>query len=76
MLQIVIEWYHDKLNHPKVSTLMKSIELQFHIWGVNNDQFKKVYVELGCEICLSNVSLPKRVHHKHIETYGVLIATN
>ena len=27
MLKIVIEWYHDKFNHPKVSALIKSIKL-------------------------------------------------
>ena len=69
---MVIEWYHNKFNLPKVSKLIKSIKSLFHIWGVNNEYFKNVYAELFCDICLSNVSLPKKEHHKHIKTFGVL----
>ena len=71
MLQIVIEWYHDKLNHPKLTTLIKSIKSHFHIWGAENDRFKNTYSELNCEICLSNITLPKRGHYKHIKTFCV-----
>ena len=45
--------------------------MQFYTWGVNNEYFKKVYAELSCIICLSDASLPKRGHYKHIKTYGV-----
>ena len=69
---MVIEWYHNKFNLPKVSKLIKSIKSLFHIWGVNNEYFKNVCAELFCDICLSNVSLPKKEHHKHIKTFGVL----
>ncbi|KAI6658727.1 hypothetical protein LOD99_10940 [Oopsacas minuta] len=31
MLQIVIECYHDKQNHPKLTALIKSIKSHFHI---------------------------------------------
>ena len=43
----------------------------FHIWGAENDHFKNTYSELNCEICLSNIPLPKRGHYKHIKTFCV-----
>lgn len=43
----------------------------FHIWGAENDRIKNTYSELNCEICLSNVTLPKRGHYKHIKTFCV-----
>ena len=55
-----------------MSKLIKSIKLQFHIWGVNNEYIKKLYAELWCDIFLSNVSFPKKGHHQHIKTFGVL----
>ena len=39
---------------------------------MNIQYIKKVYSELCWDICLSNVSLPKKGHHQHIKTFGVL----
>ena len=71
MLPIATDWFHDKLQHPKYTELIKSLKYHFHIWGVADDSIKNYYTELNCEICLSNLVLPKRRHHKHIKTFGV-----
>ena len=71
MLQKTIDYLHDKLNHPKITKLILFLKCHFHVWGVANDRIKKCYTDLNCEICLSNLSLPKRGHHKHIKTFAV-----
>ena len=72
MIHIVIKWYHEKLIHPKITTLIKAMKSHFHIWGVENDRFKNTYSELNCEICLSTITLPKPGHYKHIKSFAVL----
>ena len=62
---MTIEYLHDKLNHPKYTKLISFLKCHFHIWGVANDRIKRYYTDLNCEICLSNLSLPKRGHHIH-----------
>lgn len=71
MLSIAVEWFHDELNHPKYTTLIKSLKYHCHIWGVVSNGIKNLYTELNCEICLSNLTLPKKGHYKHIKTFAV-----
>ena len=71
MLRIVVKYYHDQLNHPKLTTLSKALRSQFFIWGLEQACLKNLYLELECDICASNVSLPKRTHSSHIKSFEI-----
>ena len=66
-MQTAIEWYHEQLNHPKFTTLCKTLKSQFYIWGLEQDKLKKIYTDLKCDVCCSTVLLPKRPHSSHIK---------
>ena len=68
-MQNVVEWYHERLNHPTITTLFKSLKSKFYTWGLEQDRLKKLYLDLQCDICSSNVSLPKRAHSNHIKIF-------
>ena len=71
MLRTAVKWYHDQLNHPKFTTLSKVMKSNFHIWGLDQTSLKNLYLELQCDICSSNLLLPKRTHSSHIKTFEV-----
>ena len=68
---ILVEWYHEHLNHPKFTTLCKSLKSHFYIWGLNTSSLKKIYTDLHCDICSSSVLLPKRSHSSHIKSFEI-----
>ena len=72
MLRTAVKWYHDQLNHPKFTTLSKLMKSNFHIWGLEKTSFKNLYSELQCDICSSNLLLPKRTHSSHIKSSEIL----
>ena len=71
MLRTVVKYYHDQLNHPKLTRLSKALRSQFFIWGLEQACLKNLYLKLECDICASNVSLPKRTHSSHIKSFEI-----
>ena len=71
MMQKVVEWYHEQLNHPNFTTLCRKLKSHFYTWGLDHNNLKKIYADLQCDICSSNVLLPKRPHSNHIKSFEI-----
>ena len=71
MMQTVVEWFHEQLNHPNLSTLCRALKSNFYTWGLEQNGLKKMYSDLNCDICSSNILLPKRPHSNHIKSFDI-----
>ena len=67
MMQTIIEWCHNQLNHPKFTTLCRSLKSHIYIWELEQAKLKKMYTDLKCDICRSTVLLRKRPRSSHIK---------
>ena len=71
MIQIIVEWYHEQLNHPLFSALWRSLKSHFYTWGLEQERVKKIYSDFQCDICSSNILLPKKPHSSHIKSLEI-----
>ena len=59
------------MNHPKFTTLSRTLKSHCYIWGLEQTSLKNLYSELQCDICSSNLLLPKPTHFNHIKSFEV-----
>ena len=71
LLRPAVKWYHGQLNHPKFTTLSRTLKSHWYIWGLEKNTLKDLYSELQCDICSSNLLLPKPIHFNQIKSFEV-----
>ena len=46
IMQTIVKWYHEQLNHLNLSTLSKAVKSNFYTWGLEQNGLKKIYSDL------------------------------